>query len=90
MVKAYSIYRPVKPLSKKTAIANMYVGVITCDRKNVTAKSEFPIRTSEDVPFTDVYSKEKDNTPFDISDIIAERRPRKLRLLNMNGNTYKR
>ena len=77
MVKAHSIYRTVKPLFKKPAISNMYIGVITCNRKNVTVKSEFPIRTSEDVPFTDVYSKEKDDTPFDISDIIAERRLRK-------------
>ena len=69
--------RPVKPLSERPAIPNMYIGVITCDRKNVTAKSEFPIRTIEDVPFTDVYSKEKDDTPFDISDIIAERKARR-------------
>ena len=55
----------------------MYIGMITCDRKNVTAKSEFPLRSIEDVPFMDVYSKENDDTPFDISDIIAERKGKK-------------
>ena len=48
-----------------------------CDRKNVTAKSEFPLRSIEDVPFMDVYSKENDDTPFDLSDIIAERKGKK-------------
>ena len=52
----------------------MYIGVIECDMANVTAKSEFPIRKKEDVPFVDVYSQEIDEEPFDISDIIAARK----------------
>ena len=69
--------REIKPLSERNVIPNMYIGMITCDRKNVTAKSEFPLRSIEDVPFMDVYSKENDDTPFDLSDIIAERKGKK-------------
>lgn len=47
---------------------------IECDIKDVTAKSEFPIRTKEDVPFIDVYHMPDDETPFDISDIIQARK----------------
>lgn len=52
----------------------MYIGVIECDFKDISAKAEFPIRGVEDVPFIDVFSLEKDETPFDISDIIALRK----------------
>lgn len=69
--------REIKPLSERNVIPNMYIGMITCNRKNVTAKSEFPLRSIEDVPFMDVYSKENDDTPFDLSDIIAERKGKK-------------
>ena len=48
--------------------------MIECKMKNVTAKSEFPIRSVADVPFLDVCSSPKDETPFDISDIIAKRK----------------
>ena len=44
--------------------------------KDVTAKSEFPLRTVEDVPFLNVYEQEDDEIPFDISDIIADRKAR--------------
>lgn len=67
-------HREIKPLEDRTTIPPMYIGVIECDMKDVTAKSEFPIRTKEDVPFIDVYSMPKDDTPFDISDIIKERK----------------
>ena len=50
--------------------------VIECDLKDVTAKSEFPLRTVEDVPFLNVYEQEDDEIPFDISDIIADRKAR--------------
>jgi len=67
-------HREIKPLKERKTIPNMYIGVITCDIKDVTAKSEFPLRTVEDVPFIDVYSMPVDETPFDISDIIAKRK----------------
>ena len=38
------------------------------------AKSEFPLRKVEDVPFMNVYEMPLDETPFDISDIIEKRR----------------
>ncbi|MFQ6793482.1 pyridoxamine 5'-phosphate oxidase family protein [Thomasclavelia sp.] len=66
--------REIKPLEDRPAIPPMYIGVIECDMANVTAKSEFPIRKKEDVPFVDVYSQEIDEEPFDISDIIAARK----------------
>lgn len=66
--------REIKPLEDRPAIPPMYIGVIECDMANVTAKSEFPIRKKEDVPFIDVYSQEIDEEPFDISDIIAARK----------------
>lgn len=62
--------REIKPLEERKAIPPMYIGVIECDMKDVTAKSEFPLRSIEDVPFLDVYSMEPDDEPFDISDII--------------------
>lgn len=46
------------------------------DYRSVITKAEFPIRTKEDVPFLDVFSLEKDKIPFDISDIIKERKYR--------------
>lgn len=52
----------------------MYIGVIECHMHDVTAKSEFPLRTVEDVPFLDVYSMEKDDEPFDISDILENKK----------------
>lgn len=66
--------REIKPLEERKMILPMYIGVVECDMKDVTAKSEFPLRTIEDVPFLDVYSMEVDNEPFDISDIIAKRK----------------
>ena len=45
--------------------------------KDVTAKSEFPLRSVEDVPFLNVYEQEDDEVPFDISDIIADRKARR-------------
>lgn len=69
--------REIPPLSNRKSIPAMYIGIITCDLKNVTAKSEFPIRTKEDIPFINVYEVEEDNTPFDLSDIIAARKPKK-------------
>ena len=50
--------------------------MIECDLKGVTAKSEFPLRTVEDVPFLNVYEQEDDEIPSDISDIIADRNAR--------------
>ncbi|MEG0367289.1 MAG: pyridoxamine 5'-phosphate oxidase family protein [Coprobacillus sp.] len=66
-------HREVKPLDKEH-LPPMNIYEIVCDMKDVTAKSEFPLRTIEDVPFMDIYSQEDDQTPFDISDIIAERK----------------
>lgn len=66
--------RDIKPLSGRPAVPAMYIGIITCDLKDVTAKSEFPLRKPEDVPFMNVYEMEDDDTPFDLSDIIAERK----------------
>lgn len=70
-------HRDIKPLSERKTVPNIYIGVITCKLENVTAKSEFPIRTKEDVPFINVYEKEIDETPFDISDIIQDRKERR-------------
>lgn len=64
--------REIVPLESRKSIPTMYIGVIECDMKNVTAKSEFPLRKKEDVPFLDVFSVEKDDTPFDISDLIEK------------------
>lgn len=69
-------HRKIVPLEDRPQMPPMYIGAIECDMKNVTAKSEFPIRTKEDVPFLDVFSLEKDETPFDISDIIKDRKSR--------------
>ena len=52
----------------------MYIGMIICEMDQVTAKSEFPLRKVEDVPFVNVYDMPFDETPFDISDIIEKRR----------------
>ncbi len=64
-------------MSERKVIPLMYVGVVECDAKDVTAKSEFPIRTVEDVPFLNIYEQEDDEVPFDISDIIADRKAKK-------------
>lgn len=66
--------REIKPLKDRKVIPPIYIGIIECDLNQVTAKSEFPIRTIEDVPFVNVYLKEEDEKPFDINDIIKERR----------------
>ena len=67
-------HREIVPLESRKVKPAMYIGEIVCDMKDVTAKSEFPIRTVEDVPFIDVYSVPEDHTPFDIKDIIQARR----------------
>lgn len=67
-------HRDIVPLESRKTIPPMYIGVIECDMKDVTAKAEFPIRTKEDVPFLDIYHMPKDEIPFDISDIIAKRK----------------
>jgi hypothetical protein len=69
-------HREIKPLSERKVVPGIYIGVIECDLKGVTAKSEFPLRTVEDVPFLNVYEQEDDEIPFDISDIIADRNAR--------------
>ena len=68
--------RDIKPLSKRPALPPMYIGKITCPLSMVSAKSEFPIRCKEDVPFIDVYQMPDDDQPFDLSDIIAKRKRR--------------
>jgi len=69
--------REIKPLSERKVIPGMYIGVVECDLKGVTAKSEFPLRSVEDVPFLNVYEQEEDEIPFDISDIITDRKARR-------------
>lgn len=64
-------------MSERKVIPLMYIGVVECDLKDGTAKSEFPIRTVEDVPFLNIYEQEDDEVPFDISDIIADRKAKK-------------
>ena len=66
--------RKVEPLENKKTLPAMYIGMIVCDMKHVTAKSEFPLRKPEDVPFINVYEMPEDTEPFDISDIIAKRK----------------
>ncbi len=66
--------RAIKPLEERQSIPPMYIGVIECHMHDVTAKSEFPLRTVEDVPFLDVYSMKKDDEPFDISDILENKK----------------
>lgn len=49
---------------------------IVCPADQVFGKSEFPVRTVEDVPFADPYSRPYDEAPYDISDLEArEKRP---------------
>ena len=69
--------RAIKPLSERKVIPGIYIGVIECDLKDVTAKSEFPLRSVEDVSFLNVYEQDDDEVPFDISDIIADRKARR-------------
>lgn len=66
--------REIKPLKDRNPLPAMYIGMIVCDMKNVTAKSEFPLRTPEDVPFINVYEMPEDTEPFDIRDIIEKRK----------------
>lgn len=66
--------RDIKPLKDRKVIPPIYIGMIICDMDQVTAKSEFPLRKVEDVPFINVYEKEIDTEPFDISDIIEKRK----------------
>ena len=70
--------REIKPLKERKTLPAMYMGMIVCDMKNVTAKSEFPLRTPEDVPFINVYDMPEDLEPFDISDIIEKRKREKM------------
>ncbi len=69
--------RDIVPLESRKTMPPMFIGKIVCDMHHVTAKSEFPLRKIEDVPFMDVYSMSKDDEPFDISDIIAKRKNKK-------------
>lgn len=69
--------REIKPLESRKTLPAMYIGLIICDMKNVTAKSEFPLRKVEDVPFLNVYEMPEDLEPFDISDIIEKRKKEK-------------
>lgn len=66
--------RVVEPLESRKTFPVMYIGMIVCDMENVTAKSEFPLRKPEDVPFINVYELPEDTEPFDISDIIEKRK----------------
>ena len=66
--------RVVEPLESRKTFPVMYIGMIVCDMENVTAKSEFPLRKPEDVPFINVYELPVDTEPFDISDIIEKRK----------------
>lgn len=66
--------REIKPLEDRPVLPPMYIGKITCSLKNVTAKSEFPLRTIEDVPFMNVYDMPDDTVPFDISDILQKKK----------------
>ena len=54
-------------------IAGMYLYVIECDWQDVSGKTETPVRSPEDVPFVDVYAVPEDQTPYDISDLLAQR-----------------
>ena len=45
--------------------------------KDVIVKSEFSIRLLNDGSFLDVYAMPKDNTPFDMRDIIKKRNSKK-------------
>lgn len=67
-------HREIVPLESRKVIPPMYIGMIICEMDQVTAKSEFPLRKVEDVPFMNVYEMPMDETPFDISDIIEKRR----------------
>lgn len=54
-------------------IAGMYLYAIECDWQDVSGKTETPVRCPEDVPFVDVYAVPEDQTPYDISDLLAQR-----------------
>ena len=49
---------------------------IECDWEDVSAKTESPVRSVEDVPFVDWYNVPEDNERYDISDLKAEREDR--------------
>ena len=66
--------REIVPLESRPVIPPIYIGKITCPMSQVSAKSEFPLRKVEDVPFTNVYDMPDDDTPFDLSDIIAKKK----------------
>lgn len=68
--------RPITPLESRKVMPNLYIGKIECDWNDVSAKSEFPLRTIEDVPFVDVYEMEEDTTSFDIKDLIVAAKAR--------------
>ena len=40
-------------------------------------ETAYTLRSVEDVPFLNVYEQEDDEVPFDISDIIADRKARR-------------
>ena len=52
-------------------IMNMYE--IECDWDMVYGKTERPVRTLEDVPYTDVYSVPADNTPYYTADLLSRK-----------------
>lgn len=64
--------REIVPLESRKVIPPMYIGMIICEMNQVAAKSEFPLRKVEDVPFINVYDMPIDETPFDISVIIEK------------------
>ena len=45
--------------------------------KDVIVKSEYSIRLLNDGSFLDIYAMPKDNTPFDMRDIIKKRNSKK-------------
>ena len=53
-----------------TRVPLIYVCKIECAPENVSAKSEFPVRTPDDVPFADVYNLPGDNEPTDITELL--------------------
>lgn len=69
--------RPINPLESRKVPPAMYIGMIVCEWENVSAKSEFPLRTIDDVPFIDVYNVPEDSEPFDLKDIIAAAKARR-------------
>lgn len=56
-------------------LPHLYLIRVECPRSQVFGKSEFPVRTLEDVPFKDVYNLPDDDTEYDIADL--EQRPKR-------------